>query len=82
MITIISCTNRHDSNTMKVARCYAQLIEKQGVNYKLFSFESLPSDLTINEVFHNESKNFQQLVETYILPAQKMVFIILLKDNI
>jgi chromate reductase, NAD(P)H dehydrogenase (quinone) len=75
MITIISCTNRHDSNTLKVAKSYAQLIEKQGVNYKLFSFESLPADLTITEVFHKQSKNFQQLIEEYILPAQKFVFI-------
>jgi NAD(P)H-dependent FMN reductase len=50
-------------------------MEKQGVNFKLFSFESLPADLTINEVFHKQSKNFQQIIEDYILPAQKLVFI-------
>lgn len=75
MITIISCTNRKDSNTLKVAKYYAQLLEKQAVNYKLFSFEELPSNLTIIELFEKRSENFQQLLEEYIIPAQKLVFI-------
>lgn len=75
MITIISCTNRKDSNTLKVAKFYAQLLEKQAVKYKLFSFESFPADLTIYEVFEKRSENFQQLLEEYIIPAQKLVFI-------
>lgn len=76
MITIISATNRPNSNTLKIAREYAQLMEKQGVKSKLFSFESLPADLIVTDLYSKRSENFQQLLEEFIIPAQKFVFII------
>lgn len=75
MITVISCTNRPHSNTFKVAKQYAQLLEKQGVNYKLFSLENLPPTIAFDEVLNRRTENFQQIIEEYIVPAQKFVFI-------
>lgn len=76
MITIISATNRPNSSTYKVAFEYAQLLEKQGVNYKLLSLEQLPQDVAFNEVFSRRSDNFQQLLNEFIIPAQKFVFVV------
>ncbi|HEX8516290.1 MAG TPA: NAD(P)H-dependent oxidoreductase [Bacteroidia bacterium] len=76
MITVISCTNRPNSNTLKVASHYAQLLEKQGVKTSLFSFEALPYDLAFSELFNNRSENFQQLLDKFIIPAEKLAFII------
>lgn len=75
MITVISCTNRPNSNTLKVAKQYAQLIEKQGVNYKLLSLEKLPHTIAFDEVLNKRSEIFQQIIDEYIMPAQKFVFI-------
>lgn len=75
MITIISCTNRPHSNTLKVALQYAQLMEKQGLSYKFLSFEDLPHDIAFAELFNRRSENFQQLLNEFIIPAQKFVFI-------
>jgi NAD(P)H-dependent FMN reductase len=75
MITVISCTNRADSNTLKVARQYVQLIEKQEVKCNLFSFEKLPANIASSEFFNSKPENFQQLLSEFILPAQKFVFI-------
>lgn len=76
MITIISCTNRPASNTLKVAELYSQLLDKQNVSHKLLSFEQLPIDIAFAEVFNKRSESFQQLLNEYILPAEKLVFIV------
>jgi chromate reductase, NAD(P)H dehydrogenase (quinone) len=76
MITIISATNRPNSSTLKVAKKYMQLMEKQDVKSKLFSLESLPSDLIATDLYNKRSENFQQLLNEFIIPAQKFVFII------
>ena len=75
MITIISATNRLHSNTLKVATCYAQLMEKQGIVPKLLSLEKVPADISFNEVFNKRSTAFQQILDEYIVPAQKFVII-------
>ena len=76
MITIISATNRPNSNSLKIAKNYAQLVEKQGVNPKLFSLESLPNDFIISDLYGKRSENFQQLLDEYIIPSKKFVFIV------
>ncbi|HEY0030642.1 MAG TPA: NAD(P)H-dependent oxidoreductase [Bacteroidia bacterium] len=76
MITIISATNRPYSNTLKVAQNYAQLMEKQGVECKVLSLESLPPDFILTDLYSKRSENFQQLLSEYIAPVQKFVFVI------
>jgi chromate reductase len=76
MITIISATNRPNSNSLKIAKKYAQLIDKQGIECRLFSLENLPTDVISSDLYSNRSENFQQLLDKYILPAQKLVFIV------
>jgi chromate reductase len=75
MITIISATNRPNSNTLKVSKKYAQLMEKQGLTCKILSLEQVPADIAFNEVFSNRSEKFQQLLEEYVIPVQKFVII-------
>ncbi|MCX6295727.1 MAG: NAD(P)H-dependent oxidoreductase [Bacteroidetes bacterium] len=76
MITVISATNRPNSNSLKIAKNYVQLMEKQGVETKLLSLESLPTDFISTELYNKPSENFQQLLNEYIVPAQKFVFIV------
>lgn len=75
MITIISATNRPNSSTLKIARYYLQLMEKQGVKPKLLSLEQLPADIAFNELFNKRSAVFQGILDEYIIPAQKFVII-------
>jgi chromate reductase len=76
MITIISATNRPNSNTRKVAASYAQLMEKQGVAPKLLSLELLSPDLDFMDLYGKRSEKFQQLLDQFIIPAEKFVFIV------
>lgn len=76
MITIISATNRPNSNTLKVAENYLQLMEKQDVKVKLLTLEHLPADFAFAELYGKRSPKFQQLLDEYIVPAQKFVIIV------
>ena len=76
MITIISATNRPNSNSLKIAKKYAQLIDKQGFECRLLSLEHLPADFISSDLYSKRSENFQQLLDEFILPAQKFVFIV------
>ena len=75
MITIISATNRPNSNTLKLAKSYAQLMKKQGATGKLLSLEELPHEIAFSDVFGNRSPEFLQIVNECIIPAQKLVII-------
>ena len=76
MITIISATNRSNSNTLKIAKCYEELMKNQGVVPKLLSLESLPIDIAFNELYGKRSQEFQKIETEFIIPANKFVFIV------
>lgn len=76
MITVISATNRPHSNTYKIATSYAQLLEKQDIATKFFSLERLSPDVHFIDLYGKHSEKFQQLLQEYIIPAEKFVFIV------
>lgn len=76
MITIIAATNRPGSSTLKVAKYYQQLMEKAGGKTQLFSLEKVPVDIAFNEVFGKRSEAFQGILNEYIAPSQKFVFVV------
>ncbi len=75
MITIISSTNRPDSNSLKIAQFYSKIMEKQGVKSEILSLEKVPVDIAFNELFSRRSTEFQELLDRYIIPVQKYVII-------
>ena len=75
MITVVSATNRPQSNTLKVANNYVLLMKKQGVSPKLLSLESLPADIAFTNLYGKRSPEFQNIINEFILPADKFVII-------
>ena len=67
MITIISGTNRHGSNTGKVAAQYLQLLQQKGVEAKFVSLEGL--DVS------GRNPAIEQLENEVLIPSDKFIFI-------
>jgi len=67
MYTIISGTNRNDSNTLKVAQHYQQLLKKKGIDAKLLSLQ----DLNVLE----RNKELTKIESEELMPAQKFIFV-------
>lgn len=65
--TIISSTNRVGSNTLRVARLIAKMLEDKGVPAGLVSLEGL--DL------NGRSPELIRLEETFLFPARKFIFV-------
>jgi chromate reductase len=65
MITVISATNRKDSNTIRVAKIAQSRLEASGVKTQFLDLATLPRELFVPEHYWNTPPSFE--------PFQKMV---------
>jgi chromate reductase len=65
MITIVSGTNRPDSNTLKVAEYYLRTIQGKGQEARIFDLKNLPPAIIQTDLYGLRSDAF--------LPIQRMV---------
>ena len=75
MITIISGTNRKDSNTLKIAKYYQQELLKKGLKTELLSLLDLPENLINTDLYGKRSEDFQK-IQSLITKTEKFLFII------
>jgi chromate reductase, NAD(P)H dehydrogenase (quinone) len=75
-VLVLSCTNRPDSNTLKVSRIYLDLLKKRGVEGELLDFRTLPHDIAFSETFGSRTPEFQKFVEHYIRPFRRFIFVV------
>ena len=76
MITIINGTNRHNGNSLKVAKCYLEMLKKKGAECQLFALENLPADLLHAEMYGKRSVEFEAVIDRNIKHVRRFVFII------
>jgi len=67
MFTIISATNRPDSQTLKVASQYQTFFKEQGVDAELFSLERFSS------IVRDDA--YEKLEQQYLVPTRKFIFV-------
>lgn len=77
MITILSCTNREQNLTSILAEFYHRSLISSGAEAKLLDFRNIPAGMLFdNPVFKGHGTQIQEIAEEYIIPAEKMVFVI------
>jgi len=74
-ITIISATNRVDSNTEKVANYYKSALKSKGVDVELFSLKDLPESVLHSDLYGKRSEEFQKIIDIYVDKQNKFIFI-------
>lgn len=74
-ITIISATNRPDSNTEKVANYYLTALKHKNIDARLISLKNLPESFLHSDLFGQRSHEFQQIIDEYIEHQTKFIFI-------
>jgi NAD(P)H-dependent FMN reductase len=75
MITIISGTNRPNSNTLKVSRYYLKTLQQLDQEVQLFSLESLPDTIITSDLYGKRSAEFEPIQEM-VAKTDKFMFII------
>ncbi|TAK48789.1 MAG: NADPH-dependent oxidoreductase [Saprospiraceae bacterium] len=79
MMTIISGTNRHNSEALQFARHYQQVLAaKTAEPIKLLALENIPHDWFHPGMYDDDgqSATLAALQDEYILPAGKFIFIV------
>lgn len=76
MISIISGTNRPNSNSLKVSQYYSKLLSNSGFESQVLSLEDLPSDFIVNDAYGLRTKAMSELIDTYILSTDQFIFVI------
>lgn len=75
-IVVISCTNRPDSNTLKVSRIYEELVAASGGQAKLLDFNTLPHSLAFTETFGNRTAPYADLIREFVTDHRKFIFVV------
>ena len=63
MILIISGTNRHNSKTLKIAKCYKQLLDRKSIERDIFSLKDLQSNILETDLNGKRSSAFEPIQE-------------------
>lgn len=75
MTTIISGTNRPDSNTLKVAKYYQQALSKRGETANILSMIDLPDNMIVSDLYGKRSPEFEK-IQQQVVDTRKFIFII------
>ena len=75
MTTIISCTNREGSNTLKLANYYHKELAAKGFKSELFSLQDLPDNFMVSDMYGKRSEDFQR-IQDKISATTKFIFVI------
>jgi chromate reductase len=79
MITVISGTNRKNSECLHFAKAYANIIRsKSDEQVELLALEAIPHDWFHTDMYETEqqSPSLSALQNAYMLPASKFVYVI------
>ena len=74
MFTIINGTNRPQNQTQLFSSFYYNYLKNRNVEVQYFSMEQLPADFLHQEIYGNRTPMFDNLIEQYIIGANKFVF--------
>lgn len=75
-IVVLSCTNRPDSNTLKVSRIYEKILKEKGIETRILDFCGLPHDIAFSETFGKRTKAYTSLIQEYVSSFGKFIFVV------
>lgn len=76
-ITVISGTNRSESNTAIVAKFYLEILKKKEQNPLFFSLVDLHKDFAFNnDIFGKKNPGFSRMIKKFFANAPKLVFVV------
>jgi len=75
-IVILSCTNRPNSNTLKVSALYQNLLKEKNITSAIFDFCDLPPTIAFTELYGNRSEGYAELIKKYISENSAFIFVV------
>ncbi|MCC6371973.1 MAG: NAD(P)H-dependent oxidoreductase [Bacteroidia bacterium] len=75
-IVVYSCTNRENSNTLKVSRVYENILKELKTEPDFLDFRSLPENIAFSETFGKRTEAYSQLIRQFISEQNRFVFVV------
>ncbi len=75
MITIISGTNRKNSNSLKVSKVYQNLLNREGVKSQVLDLAEVSNDFVLN-MYNNHTEEVEQIIQDYVSNVPHFIFVI------
>lgn len=75
-IVVLSCTNRPESNTLKVSKIYQKILGDFNIEAPILDFCKLPETIAFSETFGARSESYSTLIEHFVSSRQRFVFIL------
>jgi chromate reductase len=75
-IIVLSCTNRPNSNTLKVSKLYEKILKSLNIDVKILDFCTLPETIAFSEAFGKKTEHYARLISEYISPNSRFIFIV------
>lgn len=75
-IVVVSCTNRPNSNTLKVSKIYEEILKAKNVDVKILDFCKLPENIAFSEVFGKRTEVYSALLEKFVINNRKFIFVV------
>lgn len=75
-IVVVSCTNRPDSNTLKVSKIYEKILKEKHTETSILDFSLLPQNLAFSETFGRRSDKYAELIDEYVSKINKFIFVV------
>ena len=72
-ITIISATNRPDSNTEKVANHYLSVLRTRVLKLNCLVLKILPECILHSDLYGKRSPEFQEIIDKYVDKQSKFI---------
>src|SRR3954462_10649172 len=74
-IVVLSCTNRPDSNTLKVSKIYQKMLLDKNKEAVILDFCQLPQNIAFAETFGKRSEEYAKIIEEYVSSSRKFIFV-------
>ena len=75
MYTIVSGTNRKKSNTLNIAKQYAELLSQNNIPNQLLNLADLPKDFIFSALYGEFNADFNTVLEQYIFNVDGLIII-------
>ena len=75
-VIILNCTNRTNSNSLKVSKIYKALLEEKNRVTEIFDFCELPQTIAFTELYGKRTLGYAELIKKYITENNKFIFVV------
>lgn len=76
MVTIVVGTNRGNSKSAELAKFYEESFNEKEISCQVLDLKVLPIDFIFTECFGQRSEEYAQILEKYVIKADKFVFVL------